>query len=185
MRATERLGRPQRRVISIASKYDLDCRSYDVLYRDEQTAKLEAALKVGWAPGERLVDIGCGTALLTSRLARRCELTVGLDISSGMLKKAKPRKKVELVRGDASCPPFRYDSFTSCVCFTSFHHFRRKSHAVDEMAGLVRHGGSVVFSLLSRGGEPDDEMTIKSSRRLEVRSRLTTGNDSMLIMGRV
>jgi len=171
--------------MSIASKYDVDGGSYDALYRGEQTTKLEAALKAGWAPGRRLVDIGCGTALLTSRLAGRCDLTVGLDISSGMLKKAKPRRRVELVRGDASYLPFRSDSFTSCACFTSFHHFRRKPRAINEMTRLVRHGGSIMFSLLLRGGEPDDELKIKGSRRLQVRSRVSAGNDSLLIMKRL
>lgn len=185
MHATEKPRRPPKRVLSIASKYDVDGGSYDALYRGEQTAKLEAALKAGWAPGERLVDIGCGTALLTSRLARGCDLAVGLDISSGMLKKAKPRKIVELVLGDASCLPFRSDSFTSCVCFTSFHHFRRKLQTIGEMAGIVNYGGSIVFSLLSRGGEPNDELRIRRSRGLEVRSKLTAGNDSLLIMRRL
>jgi ubiquinone/menaquinone biosynthesis C-methylase UbiE len=171
--------------MSIASKYDVDGGSYDALYRGEQTAKLEAALKAGWAPGRRLVDIGCGTALLTSRLAGGCDLTVGLDISSGMLKKAKLRRRVELVRGDASYLPFRSDSFTSCTCFTSFHHFRRKPRAISEMTRLVRHGGSIVFSLLSRGKDPDDELKIKGSRRLQARSRVSAGNDSLLIMRRL
>jgi ubiquinone/menaquinone biosynthesis C-methylase UbiE len=171
--------------MSIASKYDMDGRSYDALYCGEQTTKLEVALKAGWAPGERLVDIGCGTALLTSRLARGCDLTVGLDISSGMLKKAKLRKRVELVQGDASYLPFRSDSFTSCVCFTSFHHFRRKIQTINEMAGLVRYGGSLVFSLLSKEGEPNDELRIRRSRRLEIRGRLSAGNDSLLIMRRL
>jgi ubiquinone/menaquinone biosynthesis C-methylase UbiE len=185
MCATEKPRRPSRKVMSIASKYDVDGGSYDALYRGEQTSKLEVVLKAEWAPGERLVDIGCGTALLTSRLARGCDLTVGLDISSGMLKKAKSRKRVELVRGDASYLPFRPNSFTSCVCFTSFHHFRRKPQTIDEMASLVRSGGSIVFSLLSRGVKPNDELRIKRSRRLEIRSRLSAGNDSLLIMKRL
>jgi demethylmenaquinone methyltransferase/2-methoxy-6-polyprenyl-1,4-benzoquinol methylase len=185
MRTTKEPTRPPKKVISVALKYDMDGRSYDALYSGEQTAKLEAALDAGWAPGKRLVDIGCGTALLTSRLARGCDLAVGLDISSGMLRRAKLRKRVELVRGDASHIPLRPGSFTSCVCFTSFHHFREKPRAIDEMAGLVRHGGSVVFSLLARGAEPSDELEVKRSRRLETVSRLSAGNDSLLIMERL
>lgn len=185
MRTVEKPTGPPRRVTSIASKYDVDSGSYDALYRGEQTAKLEAAFKAGWAPGKRLLDFGCGTALLTSRLARRCDLTVGIDISTGMLRKARMRKRVELVRGDASYPPFRSESFTSCVCFTSFHHFRRKPRAINEMADLVSRGGSIVFSLLSREGVPDDELKIKRSRRLQIRSRVSGGNDSLLIMKRL
>ena len=176
---------PATKVTSIVSKYDVDGGSYDVLYRGEQMAKLEVALKAGWTPGDRLVDIGCGTALLTSRLGRRCDLTVGLDISSGMLRRARSRKRVELVRGDASYLPFRSGGFTSCICFTSFHHFRRKPEVVNGMASLVRQGGAVVFSLLSRGGYISDELKIKRSRRLEVVGRLDAGNDSLLIMKRL
>jgi ubiquinone/menaquinone biosynthesis C-methylase UbiE len=185
MRRIGETMRLSRKVISVASKYDVESGSYDPLYRGEQTAKLEVALKAGWEPGKRLVDIGCGTALLTSRLAGGCDLTVGLDISSGMLRRAKLRKRVELVRGDASYVPLRQDSFTSCICFTSFHHFREKPRAIDEMAGLVRHGGSVVISLLAIRGEPNDELKVKRSRRLETVNRLAAGNDSLFIMKRL
>jgi ubiquinone/menaquinone biosynthesis C-methylase UbiE len=182
---TFRPTQASKKVSSIAAKYDMDCRSYDALYRSEQDAKLDAAEGVGWSPGGRMVDVGCGTAFLAERLAKPCDLVVGLDISVGMLVRAKRRRRVELVLGDSLYPPFRPKSFSSCVCFTSFHHFRRKPRVVAMMADLVRAGGSVVFSLLTKGEAFGDERYIMRSRRLELRNRLRVRDESLLVMKRL
>jgi ubiquinone/menaquinone biosynthesis C-methylase UbiE len=148
-------------------------------------AKLEAAVEAGWLPGKRFVDFGCGTASLTNRLARRCDLSVGLDVSQGMLRQAKKRRRrVELVLADACYPPFRPHAFTSCACFTSFHHFREKSLAISGMIDCVCEGGSLAFSLLVRGKAAHDERMILSNGLLEVTSRSLAGNDTLLVMRR-
>jgi ubiquinone/menaquinone biosynthesis C-methylase UbiE len=171
-------------VSSVASRYDAYSRSYDALYRGEQEEKLRAALGAGWKPGGRLVDLGCGTALLTNRLARSCDLAVGLDISVGMLRQAKRRKRVELVLADAAFPPFRPRAFDSCSCFTSFHDFRRKAQAIRGIVRIVREGGSNLFSLLSRGGASHDEAIVAGDPRLEAARVSRVGNDLLVIMTR-
>ena len=172
-----------RKVLSIANKYDVDCGSYDALYGDEQTGKLETLLKSGWAPGRRLVDVGCGTALLSAKLTAKCDLVVGLDVSLGMLRRG--RKRIELVLGDASYPPFRPQSFTGGICFTSFHHFRNKVRAADETAALISMGGTLAFSLFETRGTIHDVVVLERCDRLETVKRLHSGRDSIVITERV
>ncbi len=168
-----------------ASRYNLYSRSYDALYRGEQEAKLEGALGMGWLPGNRLADFGCGTALLTNTIAKKCDIAVGLDVSVGMLKHAKRRVRVELVLADASSPPFRAAAFSSCCCITAFHNFRSKGSALDGIVESVRVGDSILFSLLARGSAARDERRIRSFRRVKIEGRLRMGNDLLLLMRKV
>jgi SAM-dependent methyltransferase len=172
-------------VASEASAYDVYSRSYDALYRKEQEAKLKAALRVGWSTGDRLVDFGCGTALLTNSLARGCDMVVGLDVSEGMLERAKRRTRVDLVLADAAFVPFRNSAFTAGCCFTSFHNFRMKKKAIDGMVASVHEGGSMLFSLLARGRSSKDERQVTSERGLEVRVKVQVGNDLLVIARRL
>jgi len=165
-----------------AARYDEDSRSYDALYADEQLTKLEAALGAGWKARGRLVDFGCGTALLTSRLARGCDAAVGVDVSIGMLRLAKRRRKVDLVLADASWPPLRPGAFDSLVCFTSFQNFRRKREAMKGMVACLQEDGSAVFSLLWRGEAANDEPIVLRQGGLALQRRLKAGNDSVLLM---
>jgi len=168
----------------VASRYNAYSRSYDALYQGEQKEKLRAALGAGWKPEGRLADFGCGTALLTNSLAKGCDLAVGLDVSLGMLRQAKRRKRVELVLADAAYPPFRLGAFTSCSCFTSFHDFRRKAQAIGGIVYSVREGGSILFSLLSRGRASRDELMVTRDPRLEAKRLSKAGNDLLILMTR-
>jgi len=63
-------------------------------------------------PKSKLVDIGCGTAHIIERLAKRYEnaLFIGLDISEEMISSAKNNTKeltnIELIQGDELELPF-------------------------------------------------------------------------------
>jgi ubiquinone/menaquinone biosynthesis C-methylase UbiE len=166
------------------SHYDADSRSYDALYGDEQLGKLKAVLASGWRPGSRIIDIGCGSALLTGELSRNCDIAVGLDISPSMLHAGR-RRRVELVLGDAAHPPFRIGAFDTCVCFTAFHHFMRKRATIEAMAGLVASGGSVALSLLHTERTSGDVRTVRGSRSLRLSESFVVGRDFVLLMKRV
>ena len=167
---------------STARRYDIYSRSYDTLYREEQSAKLEAAMAAGWKPDGRHVDYGCGSALLSSRLARSCQTVVGVDISEGMLRVAKKRKAVELVLADAAYAPFRRRAFGSFSCFTAFHNFREKSRALEAMADSVKAQGSGVLSLLAKGRGSQDEDIVGRSRGLGVTRRIVSASDVILLV---
>ena len=81
------------------------------------TRELLAALPAGFSP-ERVLDVGCGTgdATLCLRQAFPRARTVGLDLSAGMLGRARGKLEgVELVRGDAARLPLAPAGFDLVV----------------------------------------------------------------------
>lgn len=69
-------------------------------------------------PGGQLLDLCCGTGLLTGMAAKAGQQTVGVDISPAMLEQARTaHPDVSFVHGDATALPFqsgRFDTVTLC-----------------------------------------------------------------------
>jgi len=62
-------------------------------------------------PGERILDLGCGTGQLTAEIAQRGARVTGLDHSAEMLAEARRNfPQLEFIPGDAAsfdfCEPF-------------------------------------------------------------------------------
>ena len=75
---------------------------------------------------------------------------VGLDISGGML--AKARAKVTdavLVEGDASSMPFSGESFDAAYCIQVFHHISDKTKFLQEVHRILRSKARFVIQICS------------------------------------
>lgn len=96
-----------------------------------------------------VLDLGCGTGQLTSRLRERFpDATVlGADLSDGMLDRARDRDDTSLlVRADAQQLPLPDASFDAVVCTESFHWYHDQEAAIVELARLLRPGGRLVIA---------------------------------------
>jgi len=131
-----------------ARYYDAISRGYDELYGEEQKRKYSVGLKL-LKPGWRVLDVGCGTALLAERVSE--SFYVGLDVSKGMLNKAMKRKRglAELVLGDARSLPFRSSSFDSCYSFTVLQNVPEPERVLEEMGRVCKK--ALVSSLRGKG----------------------------------
>ena len=96
----------------------------------------------------RVLEVGCGTGLLLERLCRRGD-GVGVDVSTGMLKRASKRlgRKAagNLVLADAQRLPFNDQSFDSAVSVFALTAVPDLDAALAEMVRVVREGGTVVL----------------------------------------
>src|SRR5262249_42168748 len=102
------------------------------------------------APGERVLDVGCGSGAVTREIARRTGSrgrAVGLDPSPELLavagdlaQKAGFADRVEFREGDALRLPFPDGSFDVVVCVTVLSHVPRGEEAVPELARVLRSG---------------------------------------------
>lgn len=98
-------------------------------------------------PGQRLLDVACGTGVLARRAADRVGPTgevVGLDLNEGMLTVARRlRPDLEWRLGDAADLPFPAQAFDVVLCQSALMFFPDATHALSEMSRVCRVGGTV------------------------------------------
>lgn len=127
----------------LASDYDARFRSYVARSIEETIRRLEIK------PGDRLLDVGCGTGALFQRLSTSSEQKmVGLDVSFAMLALAcrKDIPGASFAQGSAYALPFRAGSFDVVVSCSAFHYFHYPKRALGEMARVLKPSGRLVMT---------------------------------------
>lgn len=108
-------------------------------------------------------DLGCGAGQLAVELARAApELRVtGVDLSNLLLAQALRRAasaglahRVDFRTGDVERTPFEDASLDLVVSTLSLHHWRNPIAVLDEVARILRPGGSFVIFDLRRDMAP-------------------------------
>jgi SAM-dependent methyltransferase len=109
------------------------------------------------APGQKVLDVACGTGAFTRRFARAVGpdgLAVGLDGSRSMLARAgeqsAAREAVAFLRADAVRPPLLAGSLDAVCCFAALHLFDDPEAALSSFARLLRPGGRLAVLTSAR-----------------------------------
>lgn len=130
-------------------------RFYDPLIRVTLREDRFKALLVEQAapqPGDRILDLGCGTGTLTLMLQRACPgaHVTGLDADPAVLALARRKAEqkhlpAEFRRGLATDPPFDPASFDRIVSSLLFHHLSPadKGLALRKALELLKPGGEL------------------------------------------
>ena len=141
-------------------------RARDLAGRLERRAKAEDEIAardaylglLDIAPGERVLDVGCGSGAVTRDIARRVGsrgLAVGVDPSPALLAIARDLAqetglgaRIEFREGGALQLPYPDLSFDAVVCVTVLSHVPRGEAAIPELVRVLRPGGRLgVFDL--------------------------------------
>jgi ubiquinone/menaquinone biosynthesis C-methylase UbiE len=105
--------------------------------------ELEAEFVERYGHGRDVLEVGCGTGLVLTRIARFAKSARGVDLSPGMLEKAKERG-LDVVLGSATELPFEPESFDVTCSFKVLAHVREIRVALSEMARVTRPGGMIL-----------------------------------------
>lgn len=90
-----------------------------------------------WAPGWRILDVGCGAGRHARALAAAGGRPVGLDLSAALLRRAR-ETGLPLVRADMRALPIRDAVVDLAVnLFTSFGYFQRDDHHAAVVRGIA------------------------------------------------
>ncbi len=143
-----------------AAGHDRFLRFYDPLTRllgaDRVRARLLDSAAIG--PGERVLDLGCGTGALSLLLKRRQPdaVIVGLDPDAKALARAERKAReagvsIEWQQGYAGRIPFAAASFDRVISSLVIHHLtaEEKREAFRDVKRALRPGGR--FHLLDFG----------------------------------
>jgi trans-aconitate 2-methyltransferase len=95
-------------------------------------------------PGERILDLGCGTGQLTARIAQSGALVTGLDSSAEMVAQARRNyPDLDFVHCDAAA--FRFDvAFHAVFSNAALHWMRPPESVVERVAEALAGGGRFV-----------------------------------------
>lgn len=109
------------------------------------------------APGERVLDVGCGTGAFAARLAGQNprQAVVGVDLSAGMLAEARRKladaPNARFVQAPATRLPFDDGAFDVVVSASALHYVPEPAEALREAARVLAPGGRLVLLDWDRG----------------------------------
>jgi demethylmenaquinone methyltransferase/2-methoxy-6-polyprenyl-1,4-benzoquinol methylase len=151
--AASQIGQAQEHLIETyrkkAKHYDITCRLYPVPGYPQRTQRLRAVQALGLRPGDRVVDIACGTGLnfpLIEEAIGPDGHIVGVDLTDAMLAQAQHRletngwSNISLVQADAAS----FDFPTGVDAILSTYALCQ----VPECAEVIAHGAAA----LAQGG---------------------------------
>lgn len=120
---------------------------------DEAAARDEYLRLLELAAGQRLLDVGCGTGVVTRAAAKRVApdgCVVGLDASAALLAIAREYADteqlgglVEFRQGDCRDLPFPHASFDASLAATLLAHVPEPERALAELVRVTWPGGRV------------------------------------------
>jgi ubiquinone/menaquinone biosynthesis C-methylase UbiE len=107
---------------------------------------LEVDLVRRYGTGRDVLECGCGTGLILERVTRFARRAAGIDLSPGMLRRARERG-LDVTEGSVTSLPFDDASFDVTCSFKVLAHVPDVGKALREMARVTRPGGVVLAEL--------------------------------------
>jgi len=134
----------------IASRDFDNIRSSDQKHLDDWTDAL-----VRWGrihKGSMVLDAGCGTGRYSLGIGSRTGAVVmGMDLSSGMLSRARKKMSGIWIQGDISKMPLENDSFDTVMIVLVLQHVDDEPQALSEARRVLKPGGQLVLVTVSHG----------------------------------
>jgi SAM-dependent methyltransferase len=134
---------------------------------DQQVPTYEEAIRrVGIAPGQRVLDIGCGTGVFLRLVADREGRPFGLDASDALVEIARERVPEAEVRvGEMELLPYDDDSFDLVAGFNSFFFAADLVAALREAGRVAKPGAPVLIQVWGPPERCDLEAMKQVARR--------------------
>lgn len=105
--------------------------------------ELEADFVRRFGNGKDILEVGCGTGLVLQRLVEFAADARGVDLSPGMLEKARERG-LNVQEGSATELPFESNRFDVTCSFKVLAHIPDIQKALSEMVRVTKPGGTVL-----------------------------------------
>lgn len=130
-----------------------DASTYDAKFKFVTDAGGAILDRLGVRPGERVLDLGCGTGELTAEIAARGATVVGLDGDAAMIERARARfPKLSFVEGNAEDVAWTGSVGTFDAVFSNAAlHWMQPEPTLANVRLVLRPGGRFVGEFGGRG----------------------------------
>lgn len=157
---------------NIMKRYNITAEMYDERYFEEQNRKYQKALENVDVKGLGVLDVGCGSGLFFSYATTQTAVVVGMDVSHGLLLKAKERAEqfgnVFLVQADADHLPFRENFFGAVFAFTMLQNMPKPADTIAELRRVVETNGRVIVTGLKKAFTLSKFMDILEDSKMQL-----------------
>jgi ubiquinone/menaquinone biosynthesis C-methylase UbiE len=122
-------------------------------------------------PGDRVLDLGCGTGWASRRMARVVTAgeVVGLDVADEMLRRAEQASaginNLRFVWGSAESIPAADNYFSKVLSVESFYYYADQGKALAELRRVIQPGGKL-FILINL--YKDNHYSLRWTKELKV-----------------
>ncbi|MBK5133646.1 methyltransferase domain-containing protein [Candidatus Bathyarchaeota archaeon] len=134
--------------------YDLTSNIYNIRYSEEQKNKYKRALlNVNFNQKSIVLDIGCGSGLLFSYLTSKVDTIIGIDLSIGLLHKAKENNKetnIHLILADADNLPLQTNKVNIVFAFTMLQNMPSPLMTLKEIILAAKTDGQIIVTGLKK-----------------------------------
>jgi ubiquinone/menaquinone biosynthesis C-methylase UbiE len=138
---------------SVRDAYTRWAPHYDATHAGTMPKRQEARIALGAHPGDRVLDLACGTGLNLAHLRDMVGdggRVVGVDLTPAMLEIARQRisqngwDNVEVREAAAAALPFPDGSFDRVICTYAMNVIPQYARAIDEVERVLVPGGRFV-----------------------------------------
>lgn len=130
------------------TRYHALAESYDHFFTPVTTNAIAPLLTtIGLKPGDRLLDVACGSGALAAAAREQGAQATGIDLTPGMIALAKARHPgIDFREAEVEHLPFSDDAFDVVACNFGIGHFPYPEHSVAECARMLKAGGRVALA---------------------------------------
>lgn len=121
---------------------------------DRKRIVLDLVQKYAQGTSLKILDLGCGTGILTKSLLDESHSVTSLDCSRHMLQKLEESLKDSnyenfsgTVLGDVACTPFAAEDFDAIICIGVFQYQLNDDNLLREIGRVLKKGGFCIFTL--------------------------------------
>lgn len=141
---------------AVRSMFDKIAPRYDLMNRLmtaglDQRWRVQALDAIALGPGDRLVDIACGTGDLSELARTRGAQVIGMDFAREMLRGADRRGiDAGFVQADVAALPLADGAVTAITCGFALRNFVSLGTAFEQMARVLEPGGRLAILEVDR-----------------------------------
>jgi SAM-dependent methyltransferase len=131
--------------------------NYDYFSRFMESSAVEFLARLPVHPGDRLLDVACGSGQLALLAARQGARVTGVDIASNSIEAARGRARSERLEatfdeGDAEELPYRDGAFDIVASIYGAIFAARPERVARELVRVCRHGGTIGMANWTKEG---------------------------------